>query len=399
MNDGDELREGDEVRSGVEAIVGSQRPPPGSAPGTLVPDPDAPCPVIRVLAYGPDRIFERRILDIDEVDELLGLYAVTWVNVDGLGDIETVQRIADKFGVHRLALEDVVSSHQRPKVEEYEEHTFVVIRMPHPTEERFDTEQLSLFLGDGYVLTFQESEGDCFDPVRDRLRTRRGQLRFGGGDYLTYALVDAVINSYFPVLENTGEQVELLEDELAERADPALIGRIHALKRDLLALRRVVWPQRELVNALIRDRSPRISELDGDLPPRLLRPCDHPFGRGRDLPRHRFGPARPLPLVGVDSAQRDHEGPDHHFDDLHPAWLHREPLRDEFRLSGLAPEHAGAALALGLSLRAGPDGGDRRGARVLFLAQGLDLDPPAAAVEIGRTRPIVARVVRSGPFL
>ncbi len=259
MNDGDELRQDDDVRSDVQAIVGSQRPPPGSAPGTLVPDPDAPCPIIRVIAYGPDRILERRLGDIDEIDELFGIYPITWVNVDGLGDVETLQRVADKFGVHRLALEDVVSSHQRPKVEEYEEHTFVVLRMPSPTEERFDTEQLSIFLGDGYVLTFQESVGDCFDPVRDRLRTRRGRLRVSGGDYLTYALINSVINSYFPVLENTGEAVETLEDELTEHADPALIGRIHALKRDLLSLRRVVWPQRELINALIRDRSPRIS--------------------------------------------------------------------------------------------------------------------------------------------
>jgi magnesium transporter len=260
MNDSDDPREEDDVRSDVEAIVGAQRPPPGSAPGTLVPDPDAPQPVIRILAYGPDQMLERRIFDIGEIDKIVGLFPVTWVNVDGLGDMDTVQRIATKFGVHRLALEDVVSSHQRPKVEEYEEHTFVVIRMPRPTAERFDTEQLSIFLGDGYVLTFQESEGDCFDPVRDRLRTRRGRLRITGGDYLTYALIDAVIDSYFPVLEGTGEAVETLEDELTEHADPALIGRIHALKRDLLALRRVVWPQRELVNALIRDRSPRISD-------------------------------------------------------------------------------------------------------------------------------------------
>ncbi len=260
MDDGDQLRDEDDVRSDVEAIVGSQRPPPGSAPGTLVADPDAPHPVIRVMAYGPDQMVERRCAHVDDVDDLTGRFPVVWVNVDGLGDLDTVQRIADKFGVHRLALEDVVSSHQRPKVEEYEQHTFIVIRMPRPTEERFDTEQLSIFLGDNYVLTFQESEGDCFDPVRDRLRTRRGRLRATAGDYLTYALVDAVINSYFPVLENTGEAVETLEDELTEHADPRLIGRIHALKRDLLALRRVVWPQRELINALIRDRSPRISD-------------------------------------------------------------------------------------------------------------------------------------------
>jgi magnesium transporter len=252
----------EEVRSDVEAVVGALRPPPGSSPGTLVVDPDAPKPVIRVMAYGPGEIVERQIRDIEEVRAILGRLPVTWVNIDGLGDLNTIRRVGEIFGLHRLALEDVNTSQQRPKVEEYDEHTFIVIRMPEAPdpEARFDSEQVSIFLGTNYVLTFQERVGrDCFDPVRERLRTGRGRLRQSGGDYLAYTLIDAVIDAYFPVLERIGEEVETLEDELAEDPDASLVARVHEVKRDLLTLRRVVWPMRETVNALIRDPTPHIT--------------------------------------------------------------------------------------------------------------------------------------------
>ena len=252
----------EEVRSDVEAVVGALRPPPGSSPGTLVVDPDAPKPVIRVMAYGPGEIVERQIRDIEEVRAILGRLPVTWVNIDGLGDLNTIRRVGEIFGLHRLALEDVNTSQQRPKVEEYDEHTFIVIRMPEAPdpEARFDSEQVSIFLGTNYVLTFQERVGrDCFDPVRERLRTGRGRLRQSGGDYLAYTLIDAAIDAYFPVLERIGEEVETLEDELAEHPDASLVARVHEVKRDLLTLRRVVWPMRETVNALIRDPTPHIT--------------------------------------------------------------------------------------------------------------------------------------------
>jgi magnesium transporter len=196
------------------------------------------------------------------VRAILGRLPVTWVNIDGLGDLNTIRRVGEIFGLHRLALEDVNTSQQRPKVEEYDEHTFIVIRMPEAPdpEARFDSEQVSIFLGTNYVLTFQERVGrDCFDPVRERLRTGRGRLRQSGGDYLAYTLIDAVIDAYFPVLERIGEEVETLEDELAEDPDASLVARVHEVKRDLLTLRRVVWPMRETVNALIRDPTPHIT--------------------------------------------------------------------------------------------------------------------------------------------
>jgi magnesium transporter len=252
--------ESTDVTADVEAVMGALRPPPGSAPGTIVADPDAPHPVIRLIAYSPTEIIERQLGDIGEAVEFIGQYPVAWVNIDGLGDIETLRRAGEIFGLHRLALEDVAHTHQRPKVEEYDEHTFLVLRMPQPGTERFETDQISIFLGANYVLTFQEREGDCWDPIRKRLRTARGRLRHTGADYLAYGLIDSLIDAYFPILEQTGEEVERLEDELAVRTDVRLVGRIHEVKRELLGLRRVIWPLREMINTLIRDRSPRITE-------------------------------------------------------------------------------------------------------------------------------------------
>jgi len=262
MNDVDRKSEEElyDVTADVEAVMGALRPPPGSAPGTIVPDPDAPHPVIRLIAYSATEIVERQLGDIGEAVEFIGQYPVTWVNIDGLGDVETLRRAGEIFGLHRLALEDVANTHQRPKVEEYDEHTFIVLRMPQPGTERFDTDQISIFLGANYVLTFQEREGDCWDPIRGRLRTGRGRLRHTGADYLAYGLIDSLIDAYFPILEEAGEEVERLEDELAERTDVSLVGRIHEVKRELLGLRRVIWPLREMINTLIRDRSPRITE-------------------------------------------------------------------------------------------------------------------------------------------
>ena len=247
------------IREDVSAIMGATRAPPGSSPGLLIAAPESPQPVMRVIAYGPETLVERTVDDVADVKAMIGATPVTWLNVDGLGDIATIQQIGEAFAVHRLALEDVVRVHQRPKVEEYAEHIFIVLRIPQMNG-RVDTEQVSIFLGSGYVLTFQERPGDCFDSIRQRLRRDRGRIRESGCDYLAYALIDAVIDAYFPVLEAYGEAVEDLEDELTGHADSEIAKRVHIVKRDLLTLRRVIWPLREMVNALIRDHSPRITE-------------------------------------------------------------------------------------------------------------------------------------------
>ncbi len=239
-----------------------RRAPPrtvGATPGTLRIHPDAPRPVVRVMAYGPDDFSEQEVEDPESLAPLLGKWPVTWVNVDGLGDAETLTRIGEIFRMHPLALEDAVNVPQRAKVEQYGENIFIVTRMV-SLGEHLETEQLSLFLGCGVVVTFQEHAGDCLEPVRERIRKGTGRLRSAGADYLVYALLDAVIDAYFPVLEQRGEHLEMLEDQVIAHPDSSMIARIHTAKRDLLALRRAIWPQREAINSLLRDPIDLIAE-------------------------------------------------------------------------------------------------------------------------------------------
>jgi magnesium transporter len=190
-----------------------------------------------------------------------------WLNVDGLGNIDTIKQVGEMFDIHPLALEDVLSLHQRAKVDIYDGHLFIATRMPlnadgETAEDHAiaDTEQLSICLGEDFVVTFQEVPGDVFDPVRRRLRAPTGQMRQRGTDYFAYALIDAALDAYFPLLEHYGEYVESLEIDVLQNPDHRHSERIHDLKRDLLTLRRAIWPQREMLAALARDETPLVSD-------------------------------------------------------------------------------------------------------------------------------------------
>lgn len=274
-----------------------RRTKPGAAPGSFQVDPQAPKPVISLIAYGPgENEYEERFdCSPDSIPDLLSRYPVTWINVDGLGSAATIERIGEIFRLHPLALEDVVHVHQRAKVEDYDDKLFVVARMvwfpsengedatappqkqSDPTSDdqsresrrvirtaddrRIDTEQVSFFLGKNYVLTFQERPGsDSFDPVRARLKRRRGRLREQGADSLTYALLDAIIDGYFPVIEELGTRLECLDDDILSQSGRDHLSRLHRLRGDLLVLRKNLWPQREAIHALIRDPHPLLSE-------------------------------------------------------------------------------------------------------------------------------------------
>jgi magnesium transporter len=231
----------------------------GVLPGSLIVDPSAQRSVIRILAYGDEGFVEQEARSPEQISEILHEHPVTWVNVDGLGDLETIRKLGEVFGLHRLSLEDVVNVHQRPKVEQYEEYVFVVARMP-AHGENTETEQLSMVLGEGFVLTFQERGGDSFEPVRDRIRKNLGLIRKRTQDYLAYSLLDSVVDSYFPVLEQCGERLESIEQEVVSEPDKSTITRIYQIKRDLMGLRRAVWPLREAINALIRDARQLVSD-------------------------------------------------------------------------------------------------------------------------------------------
>lgn len=229
----------------------------GQAPGALSIDPSWPRPVVRVMAYGPDGYIEQQT-SVEELSSFLGAWPVAWVNVDGLGDEAVLRRLGEIFSLHRLALEDVVNLGQRSKVEAYDEDLFVVSRTPAATARH--AEQLTLVLGSNYVLSFQESAGDSFDGVRERIRHGRGKIRKMGPDYLSYALIDAVIDSYFPILEEVSGRLEELEEEILDSPDQSTVAKIYEVKRHLLELKRTIWPQREALNTFIRDAGGYITD-------------------------------------------------------------------------------------------------------------------------------------------
>ena len=210
-----------------------------------------PTSKLRMMAYGPDQLVEREGADLPSLGELPEL-PVLWIDVDGTGDGTAVRQIAERFGLHPLVVDDILAEHERAKVDSYETYDFLVIRML-DVAPKLRTEQLSLVLGQKLVLTFQGEEGgDPFDPVRERIRKAHGPLRAAGPDLLTHALLDAVVDAYFPVLESYGERLEDLEQEVVDRPTNKLLADVHKVKRELLRVRRAVWPLREALSTLGR---------------------------------------------------------------------------------------------------------------------------------------------------
>lgn len=235
-----------------------RRVPPGMSPGTLLSHPEAPRPVIQVLAFGPEDTAEQILDEPWQVQNFLDRWPVVWIRVVGLGDAEIIRTFGELFALHRLALEDILDLHQRPKAEEYRQYLFMVAEIPR-LGERFETNQFSLFLGPGFVLSFEEQAEACLAPVCDRIRAKRGRVRDSGADYLAYALLDAIVDSYFPLLEEYGERLETLENEVINRPRAAEVTEIHEVKRNLLRMRRAMWPQRDALSVLLRDTTPLIS--------------------------------------------------------------------------------------------------------------------------------------------
>jgi magnesium transporter len=193
--------------------------------------------------------------------------AVRWIDVDGLSDLGIVRALAEKYHLHPLAIEDVLHIPQRPKVQSYDEageyqaRLCVILRMMELREGQLLTEQVSLFVGHRTVLTFQETPGDIWDPIRQRLRVTGSRLRMTDASFLAYSLIDAIVDQAFPILEHFGDRLELLEDSILQRPSPETIQEIHRLKRELLILRRAMWPTREVVQKLQREPHECFSEV------------------------------------------------------------------------------------------------------------------------------------------
>ena len=216
---------------------------------------------ISVFRYNERECLEERAVSLARALELHDETSVTWINIDGLHDTDLIQSVGEHFGLHPLVLEDIVTTGQRPKIETYPDYLYISLRMLEQKSSKagFVNDQLSLVLAPNLVLTFQEYPGDVFDPVRERIRNKVGRIRRLGADYLAYALVDMLVDTYFVILEEYSEVAEVLEDELLADPSPAALQKVTSLKRELLFLRKAVWPLRELLSSLQRDESVLIS--------------------------------------------------------------------------------------------------------------------------------------------
>lgn len=235
----------------------------GLPPGTLIYTGDQQSgPVtITLIDYDEQHLQERRVDTVEECLSFRDAPTVTWVNVDGIHRVEVVEKLGTHVDLHPLVMEDILNVGQRPKMEDFDEYLFLIFKMLyHSQEGDLQIEQVSLVLGPTWVLSFQERAGDTFDPVRERIRSGKGKIRKMGPDYLIYALIDTVVDNYFTILERIGEQVEDIEEGLVANPGPDALQAIHRLKRQLIFLRKSVWPLREVVLGLERLETPLIDE-------------------------------------------------------------------------------------------------------------------------------------------
>lgn len=236
----------------------------GRPPGTLIHVGERKTDRMRisVIDYDESSADEHELGDIEECFPFKDTETVTWINVDGIHDTEAIQKLGDCYGLHPLLLEDVVNTNQRPKLEEFDDYVFLVLKMLllDKEERRPEFEQVSLVLGPNYVISFQEREGDVFETVRERIRSGKGRVRRGGADYLAYALLDSIVDGYFVVLETFGEHIETLEEELVAEPDRRTLQRLNDMKRETIFLRKSVWPLREVISALQREESALVKD-------------------------------------------------------------------------------------------------------------------------------------------
>ena len=236
----------------------------GLRPGALVYTGEKKSETIKItlIDYDETQFQEKEIRTVEECLPFKDSSTVTWVNIDGIHQIEIIEKIGNLFNIHPLVLEDIASIDQRPKMEDLGDYIFVVLKMLYLGEKNIEIkdEQVSLVLASKFVISFQESEGDVFNSVRERIRTGKGRIRKMGTDYLCHALIDAVVDNYFVILENFGEKISSLEEELLTNPTPKTMHAIHSLKKEIVFLRKFVWPLREVINGLERGESKLIKK-------------------------------------------------------------------------------------------------------------------------------------------
>jgi len=239
----------------------------GLPPGTLVHIGERKTEKIKItiIDYDQKDFQEKEVDNIEDCFPFKDSPTVTWINIDGLQEVGVIEKIGSHFGIHPLVLEDILHTGQRPKVDDLGDYMFLVLKMLYHDENEDEVvgEQVSLIIGANYVISFQEREGDVFNPIRERIKNAKGRIRKAGADYLAYALVDAIVDHYFAILEELGERIESMEEELVTNPTPETLQIIHKLKRNLIFCRKSVWPLRETVSGLERGESPLITESTG----------------------------------------------------------------------------------------------------------------------------------------
>jgi len=217
---------------------------------------------ISVMDYSTGKYDEKEIKKVEECFSLKRKPSISWINVDGLHEIDVIEKLGKCFDIHPLVQEDILNTDQRPKMEDFEKYVFLVLKMLYVDDKtnEIHSEQVSLILGNNFVISFQETIGDVFDPVRERIRGTKGRIRKMGADYLAYALIDAVIDNYYIILENIGEKIEGMQEDIISNPNPETLNQIYKLKRDMIYLRKSVWPLREVINGLLRGETKLIKK-------------------------------------------------------------------------------------------------------------------------------------------
>lgn len=230
----------------------------GLSPGVLVHVGEKKMDTVRVrvITYDKDNIQETEVTSVEELLPFLGTSTTTWINIDGIHDTSILEKLGSSFGLHPLVIEDILNTEQRPKMDDFGDYALLVLKMIClDKDNQIVTDHVSIILGQNFVMSFQEREGNIFDPVRNRVRATNGRLRQMGPDYLCYALLDTIVDNYFRIMEVLGEKIELLEVELLESPTKETLQVMHKLKREIIFLRRSVWPLREVVGFLERGES------------------------------------------------------------------------------------------------------------------------------------------------
>ncbi len=237
----------------------------GLSPGTmvLVGEKKVEKVSISVIDYDTEKLDTRELPTVEKAFPFKDSPTISWLNVTGLHDVKILEKLGMKYQIHPLILEDILNTDQRPKVEIFDKYFFVVLKMLsfNDQQKEIDHEQISLLVGANYVITFQEREGDVLNPIRERLQNPQGRLRKNGADYLAYTIIDVIVDHYFVLLEKLGEKIETLEENVIEKPNQSSVKELQLLKRELIFLRRSVWPLRELISGLSRDETSLISSF------------------------------------------------------------------------------------------------------------------------------------------